>query len=298
MTIQRFLGATWAAIHGPRGARALAVWTLESGFRGLMPGPAPREIAWEGLRALRREMPFQLVEGLALAAPRASGDRPDRGLGSQHRGDRATAVAAVQGALERARALGIRRVVLEPGSVSLPDGVEPLDVAAATLPEAVRNRAVAARDRGLDGALDAVCRSLHGLCKANPDMELCLVPGRGVESVGSLAGLRAIFDDLQSPQLGYWHEAAVAAGRQEFLGEPQGAWLEQFGARLRGMSVADRAEGSIQMPPGSGLVDYPLLTNYVPRAAAGVFPVVVDLDPGVPPVELPGVHAFLDRLGL
>jgi hypothetical protein len=298
MTIERFLGATWAAIHGPRGARPLAVWTLESGFRGLMPGPAPREIAWEGLRALRREMPFQLVEGLSLGGARSGRDRPDRGLGSQHRGDRTTAVAAVQGALERARALGIRRVLVEPGAVSLPDGVDPVDVATASVPEAARDRAVAARDRGLDGALDAACRSLHSLCKANPDMELCLVPGRGVESLGSLVGLRAIFDDLQPLPLGYWHEAAVAAGRQEFLGEPQGAWLEQFGSLLRGLSVADRAEGSIQMPPGSGLVDYPLLTNYVPRAASGVFPVVVDLDPGVPPVELPGVHAFLDRLGL
>ena len=64
------------------------------------------------------------------------------------------------------------------------------------------------------------------------------------------------------------------------------------------LPAADRAEGSLQMPPGSGLVDYPLLANYLPRAASGVFPVVVDLDPGVPPVELPGVHAFLDRLGL
>ena len=296
MTIQRFLGATWAAIHGPRDARSLAVWTLESGFRGLMPGPAPRDVPWEGLRALRREMPFLLADGLSFSAPRPGGDRADRGLGSQHRGDRASAVAAVQGALDRARALGLRRVILEPGAVSLPDGVDSVDVAGAAGDRATR--AAAARDRGLDGALDAACRSLHSLCKANPDMELCLETGATVESLGSLAGLRAIFDDLHALPLGYWHRAAAAAGRQELLGDPQGAWLEQFGTRLRGISAADRAEGSLQMPPGSGLVDYPLLANYLPRAASGVFPVVVDLDPGVPPVELPGVHAFLDRLGL
>lgn len=298
MTIQRFLGATWAVIHGPRGARPLAVWVLESGFRGLMPGPAPREIDWDGLRGLRREMPFLLVEGLALASARAGADRPDRGLASQHRGDRATAVASVQGALDRARALGIRRVVFEPGAVSLPDGVDSIDVAVSRADQDASSRAIAARDRGFDGALDAACRGLHGLCKANPDMELCLTPGRSVEALGSLAGLRAIFDDLQSLPLGYWHDAAVAAGRQALLGEPQGGWLEQFGARLCGISAADRAEDSVQMPPGSGLVDYPLLANYVPRSASGVFPVVVDLDPGVPPVELPGVHAFLDRIGL
>jgi hypothetical protein len=298
MTIQRFLGATWAAIHGPRGARPLAVWALESGFRGLMPGPAPRDIDWEGLRGLRREMPFQLVDGLAVAAARSGGERPDRSLASQHRGDRATALATLQGALDRARALGIRRVVFEPGVLSLPDGLPSIDVAETSAdPEAV-SRVRAARDRGIDGALDTVCRGLHGLCKANPDMELCLLAGRCVEAVGSVAGLRAIFDDLHSLPLGYWHDAPVAAGRQQVLGEPQGIWLEQFGARLRGMSATDRADGSVQMPPGSGLVDYPLLTNYVPRSASGVFPVVVDLDPGVPPVELPGVHAFLDRVGL
>lgn len=299
MPVTRYLGAGWAAVHGPTDARALAVAVLDQGFRGLLPGPAARPVDWQGLRALSREMGFGLGGTWRLAAQTEAEDRPDRGLGSRNRGDVASAVTAIRGAIDRARRLGLSRLILEPGAVRMPGEAGPLDLADSDLGWTLdRARAQAARrDALLDAALDVACRALHGIGREHPEIELCLNASRTVDGIGTLRGLEAVFEDLSSQRLGYWHEAAITACRMDRLGEPQGAWLERFAGRMRGLTVSDWADGRLHLPPGSGLVDYPLVANYVP-VATGSFPVVVDLDPGVSPGEIPGVHSFLDKFGL
>lgn len=299
MVVNRYLGAGWAGVHGPGAPRALAIWALERGFRGLLPGPASRPIDWAGLRGLQKEIGFDLAGTWRLASHTETEGRADRGLGSRNRGDVAEAITAIRAAIQKLLGLGLTRLILEPGAVRLTGEAGPLDLGDSHLPWTPdRAKAQAARrDAQLDNALDVACRSLHAICRDFPEVELCLTASRTVDGIGTPRGLEAIFEDLGSRRLGYWHEAAVAACRMDRLGEPQGAWLERFAPRLRGLSASDWADGRLHLPPGSGLVDYPLVANYVPTAT-GSFPVVVDLDAGVPPPEIAGVHSFLDKVGL
>jgi hypothetical protein len=120
---------------------------------------------------------------------------------------------------------------------------------------------------------------------------------RSLLGLGEPAALGAIFTDLRGLRIGYWHDAAVAARREQALGVPQGEWLHGFADRLTGYTVADSGAGCLYGLPGSGSVDYPLLASYKLRRARAL-PAVLELDAGIEPTELPGALAFLDKFGL
>jgi hypothetical protein len=129
------------------------------------------------------------------------------------------------------------------------------------------------------------------------DCEICLTPSRHVRGLGDPVGLAHVFEDLGSARLSYWHDAPLAARRQELLGTSQGQWLDDFCNRMSGMSLGDSSEGELYLPPGAGGVDYPLVAAYRRRFGQPI-PAVVELDPSVEPSEISGVHAFLSKYGL
>lgn len=297
MPVRRILGGAWASVHGPAEPRALVVWALESGFGGLMPGPGPRPVDWDAVRRAMRDLPA------ALPALRVHGvlwsDAPRHGLASAVEGERKTAMATVLEGVERARRLGIDTVVLDPGPVPIRADGQPEDLGdprCTWTTDLARSR-VALRNQALAAALERTCRALHSLCGSFPDMRFCLTSGRHVAGLCDWRGLEAIFDDLPQLRLRYWHDAPVAARREALLGEPQAQPLELFSNRLAGMTLGDVAEGSLYLPPGTGGVDYPLLASYTLRSGRPI-PVVLELDPGVDPGEIPGARAFLDKFGL
>src|SRR5690606_6342435 len=104
MSRERHLGAGWAAIHGPAEPRALAVWVLERGFRGVLAGPTARPVDWRALRRAAEDLPFRFADALRLASATDADDRPAGGLGSRNRGDVEAAKAAILAAVGRARA--------------------------------------------------------------------------------------------------------------------------------------------------------------------------------------------------
>ena len=112
--------------------------------------------------------------------------------------------------------------------------------------------------------------------------------GEHLKSVRTSLGLEAAEDIL---------DAAIAARRKELLLDDQGAWMEAFGTKLAGMTLADSADGQLYLPPGAGSVDFGLIANYRQRTGKPT-PVVVELDPSVDAREIPGVHAFLTKWGL
>ena len=63
MPVDRFLGAAWAAVHGPRGGREMLLWTLEQGFLGLVPALPKKGVADKAVQLLsqfqRRKDGFQ-----------------------------------------------------------------------------------------------------------------------------------------------------------------------------------------------------------------------------------------------
>lgn len=298
MHVQRLLASPWTSIHGPSDARRLLIWLLDAGFAGLAASPGPRPVRWQELVAAGDDLPvrFPIVRvGSALAETSATA-----GLASAREGERGVAVQAVRHAVATASLLGSRLVVLEPGVVPLVGEIEAEDLGDPSVAwNAERAQALLARRKvGRNAALDRVCRELFGICRAFPDVHFCLTAGRSLRAVADVAALQDIFEDLGGRvRLGYWHDAAVCARRQQVLGEAQGEWLEYFGNRCQGFSLGDASADGIYLPPGSGGVDYGMLASYVRRSGAPT-PAVLDLDPAVPPSELSGIRSCLAKYGL
>ncbi len=299
MSVLRAVGGGWLSVHAPNQPKAMWLWLLERGFRGVLPSPGPRSVDWRALAAARDSLPASIVAVSAGGTTTPLRDRPEGGLASANESDRNLAFAGLRNAVDLAVAIGVTQVIFEPGLVRVPGEPGPTDISDSTVgwtPDKaaawmVRRNAV--RDR----SLDAACRFLHKLCKSFPDMKFCLAGGADLLALGEPSALAAIFADLRGLGLGYWHDAPVAARREELLGVPQGEWLHAFADRLVGMTVSDSCEGSLYALPGSGRVDYPLLGSYKLRRARAL-PVVLELDAGIEPTELPGALAFLDKFGL
>lgn len=298
MVSSRHLGAVWFSVHGPAGAGEQWAWMLERGFAGVLAGPTPRPVDWAALAAARHDLPVHVpavrVFGVLEAEPREA-----LAMTSAKEAERRAAIAPIREAVARAATLGAPRILLDPGIVAAPGERGPVDLGdpgAGLDPERARAQ-LARRNAGLERALDAVCRFLWEVTRTFEDVEICLTPSRSVFGLGEPDALAAIFEDLGSKRLRYWHDTAIAARREELLETEQGAWLERFASRLAGYTVGDTADGLLYLPPGAGPVDYPLLASYLRRTGRPQ-PAVLELDPSVDANELPGAHAFLDKYGL
>jgi sugar phosphate isomerase/epimerase len=297
MHVKRFLGSAWASVHGPADPRRLLIWALEAKFAGLQAGPGPRAVDWVTLAEQASDLPvdFAAVRAGSVFAERSA----TAGLALMKEGDRQAAVVAVQQAVATARIVGCPRVVIEPGVVPLLGEIECEDLGDASY-QWTHERAhalLARRKAARNGALDRVCRAIFAVARAFPDIQFCLTTGRSLRAVADRDSLGDLFEDLHQLNLGYWHDAAVCARREQILGEPQGEWLEMFGNRLWGMSLGDSSADGLYLPPGSGGVDYGLLASYVRKSGAPT-PVVLELDPSVSPSELSGMRSCLDKYGL
>lgn len=297
MSLPRYVGAAWASVHGPSDPVRLLRWVCEARFRGLVPAPSPRAVAWPAVAASAGDFP---VDFPAVRCSSILADRPNTaGLASARDGEVQVAMAAVAQAVALAGVVGTRQVVLEPGLVPVFGEIACEDLGDPTYdwtPE--RAQALAARRHGgLAPALDRVCRTVFAIVRRYPDFTFCLTQSRSLLAVASVDALQLVYEDLGNLRLGYWHDAGLCARREQVLGEAQGAWLEAFGARCVGTSLGDaRAEG-LYLPPGAGVVDYSLLASYL-RPQGRSLAATLELDPSVPPGELSGMRACLEKFGL
>jgi hypothetical protein len=297
MHVQRFLGSAWASVHGSSDPQKLLISLLENGFGGLAASPGPRPVAWAALREAAQDLPVQfpavrasnpLAENSALSA-----------LCSTSPGEREVAHRAVEQGVLCAQALGTDRVILDLGVVGMTGEIAAEDVAEPNY-EWSRERAAALRARrqvARNAHVDRACRELFSIIKTFPDMHFCVSQSRSIRAVLDVPALQDVVDDLGGLRLGYWHDAAICARREQILGEPQGEWLELFGNRLMGMTLGDSSPDGLYLPPGSGGVDYGLCATYVP-GAGNSFPVVLELDLSVAPGEMAGMRSCLDKYGL
>lgn len=297
MHVQRFLGSAWASVHGSKEPQKLLVALLESGFHGLSASPGPRPVAWSELRAAAADLPVRfpcvraanpLAERTALTSLCSSSD-----------GEREVAYRAIKDAITCAQTVGSEVVVLDVGVVGVTGEIEAEDLAEPNYDWThERAQALLARRRVARNAfVDRACRELFSVIKLFPDMHFCVSQNRSLRAVLDLEAMRDIVEDLGGRRLGYWHDAAICARREQILGEPQGEWLESFGNRLLGMTLGDASGEGLYQPPGSGGVDYGLCATYVPRTGSP-FPVVLELDLAVAPGEMAGMRSCLDKYGL
>jgi len=299
MSVLRTVGGAWLGVHAPASPRAMLIWLLDRGFRGLLPGPGPRAVDWTAVARARENLPVTLVALRSASLLTPLSERAEAGIASANESERERAIRALGETVALARALGTRDVILEPGRVRVPGEPGPTDLGDTHVAWTKEKAAawIARRNAVLDRALDAACRTLHRACRAFPDVRFVLTGSADLLGLGEPQALGAIFADLRNLKLGYWHDASVAARREQLLGVSQGEWLHDFADRLAGVTVTDCGEGSLYGVPGSGRVDYPLIASYRMRGAKGL-PVALELDPGIEPGELPGALAFLDKFGL
>ncbi len=297
MPIERHLGAAWTVLRGPHEPQALLRWVLDAGFAGVLPGPALRAIDWGAVHRAAADLP---VDFPAVRAFGLQGATVGAGLVSTREGEQSAALRAVAEAVALGHRLGVPRVLLDLGHVTvLGDPLELDDLGDPGL-RSGDPAVAAARARckvGREAAMDRACRVLHALGRRHPEVTFVLALGRKISSVADARAIEAICEDLGRSRLGYWHDAAVAWRRQTVLGEDPAEALEVHCNRLVGMTLSDASPDGLYLPPGAGGVDWPMLASYVQRSGKPL-PAVVELDPAVDPGELPGIRSCLDRFGL
>lgn len=275
----------------------LLVSLLEAGFAGLAPSPGPRPISWQAVREAADDLPvrFPCVRAANPLAERSALSS----LCSQSDSEREVAHRAVHDAVACAMTVGTNIVVLDLGVVGVQGEIEVEDLSEPHYDWThERAQALLARRKVARNAfVDRACRELFAIIKAFPDMHFGVCQGRSLRAVLDYEAMTDIVEDLGGRRLGYWHDAAICARREQILGEAQGEWLETFGNRLLGMTLGDASSDGLYLPPGSGGVDYGLCATYVPRTGSS-FPVVLELDLAVAPGEMAGMRSCLDKYGL
>lgn len=112
--------------------------------------------------------------------------------------------------------------------------------------------------------LDSVIAGLRELSKHAEDAGVRL----GIETryhyveIPQLDEFGAIFEGVDSPAVGYWHDAGHAQV-MEYLGiATQEDYLDRYGDRLVGMHIHDCADAHDHQPIGGGAIDFRKILSY------------------------------------
>ncbi|MEZ5979554.1 MAG: hypothetical protein R3F34_15255 [Planctomycetota bacterium] len=115
-----------------------------------------------------------------------------------------------------------------------------------------------------------LCRSLHEIMSAFPDLEFALEPGRALEDLLGLDSMGWVLDDLGKHKLGYWHDVGRIHMRQRQGLPAHAEWLDAYASRMVGVHLQDAAGDEVALPPGSGEVDFKMLREALPKSAERV----------------------------
>lgn len=118
--------------------------------------------------------------------------------------------------------------------------------------------------------LEHFCRSLHTLRSEYPDTLLAIEPGRQFIDLLNFEAMQWALDDLAGQHVGYWHDTGRVHERGRAGLPDQGAWLDAFSPRMLGCHLHDVTAQEAEMPPGTGEVDFKLVSEYLPQGASRV----------------------------
>lgn len=137
--------------------------------------------------------------------------------------------------------------------------------------------------------VEHMCRSLHALLNEFPDTKLAIESGPSFMELFNFESVGWVLDDLATRSLGYWHDTGRIQLRERAGLQTQGQWLDAYAPRVVGMHLQDAAEGTAELPPGSGEVDFKLVAGYLPRDAERV----LDINPRHGRAEILAAVQFL-----
>jgi len=140
-----------------------------------------------------------------------------------------------------------------------------------------------------ESQLETLAALLHEFLHHAPDLRVALAPGPSPAALLTPNRMRLLLAEIRHPGLGLWHDSADSETRATSGLPPAGAWLDAFGGRIFGVTLHDFAAGRDHLPPGTGIVDWPLLAEYLPRSALRV----LQLAPSYPDTLLTEARSLL-----
>jgi sugar phosphate isomerase/epimerase len=134
---------------------------------------------------------------------------------------------------------------------------------------AVQKREAAAAPY-LSRATDCLRRAVD--YAASKSVKLGVEGRRGYEEIPSERELPALLDEINSPQLGYWHDFGHIQIKENLAFLDHAEWLRQIGSRAFGCHVQDCIwPAQDHQPPFAGDVDLDELVPLLPRDSAFVW---------------------------
>jgi sugar phosphate isomerase/epimerase len=107
---------------------------------------------------------------------------------------------------------------------------------------------------------------------ASKSIKLGIEGRRGYEEIPSERELPALLDEMNSPQLGYWHDFGHIQIKENLAFLDHAEWLRQIGPRTFGCHVQDCIwPAQDHQPPFAGGVDLDQLVPLLPRDTAFVW---------------------------
>jgi sugar phosphate isomerase/epimerase len=110
----------------------------------------------------------------------------------------------------------------------------------------------------------------------------------------TIAALRDVLADVRAANLGIWADVGRLRAAERLGCEGISLVLPAFAPRLLGLDLHDARGLRDHLPPGQGEVDWKLVADNVPRAAARV----LDLEVGTPADVVREARAAVEKLGL
>jgi len=180
-------------------------------------------------------------------------------------------VGIVREALDAARRVGAKAVVLHAGTLPMPEGW-PLQHAlwrlAAASPGPLRDppglgRFIEDRRRMAPPYLRALETSLKELCEHAPDVAIALENRYYINDLPHGDEFQLLFDRVGAPNLRAWHDVghAYLLERIGFLGQID--LLERCRDRLAGVHIHDIRGVEDHRPPGAGDFNFACLSEYL-----------------------------------
>jgi sugar phosphate isomerase/epimerase len=142
--------------------------------------------------------------------------------------------------------------------------------------------------------IEHLCRSLHALRTEFPMTRIAIEPGASFVDLLGFEATGWVLEDLANKQVAYWHDTGLSQLREKTGLQTQGQWLDTYASRMVGIHLQDSAEGHVEMPPGSGEVDFKLVAGYVSREAERV----VEVNPRHGRAEILAAVQFLVDVGI
>jgi sugar phosphate isomerase/epimerase len=228
------------------------------------------ELAGEGpdlasVPAALRETRLSVVAadaGLGRTA-RAPADRLEPGFASLVESERERAVSALLAVAARAKRCGTDRVAVRCGVVAVPGADERFEdwarrSALGGVDDGIREEArtlLEERAARRDAHLDAACRTLHALVRADPETHWWILPAARPHALPLADEIEHLLAEIPGDRPASVLDPATAAVQASLGAGTFESWLDAGASRVAAARLSDAFGLEAGLPPGAGTVD-------------------------------------------